>query len=297
MNTNDGESLGELFRAAQDALFGAFRWGADGSGAGQADGTAERILKSQEHAIRLMTAMTGVWAEMAKQGVAGPEGVRAFMEKLQKNMPTMGGALPNAEALDQMAEMWKAGGQRFFEAMMPAAPFTNGGGAGAGDNPWSTLMSTPGFGLSRQYQAKLGKTFAAWLDYQRRDLDYRMLLSRTWMKAFSLVMEKMAAKASEGESPKTARAALELWIDVADATFTDVFKTEAFSRAQSALVNASMALKKHRRALIEDMLIANDMPTRREVDEAHRMVYALRKELKAIKRQLKASSTDVPKES
>ena len=295
MNSNDGETVSQIFRDAQDALLNMFRWSAERKNGEAVNETAERILRSQQQAVRMMTAMTGAWAEMAKGGFSGPDGVRTFMERMQKDMPPMGGAVPNAEMLEQSARMWRQGGERFVSMMTPVwQSFVSALDPAAWPESIKSTMptdflSSPGFGLSREYQAKVGKTFEAWLDYQKRDVEYRTLLGKAWTDAFGATMQKMSAKTAAGDPPKTARETLELWIDVADETFIGLFKTAEFSKTQSGLVNALMQFKKHRRALMEDALVASDLPTRREVDEAHRMIYTLRKELKAVKKALASS--------
>ncbi len=293
MSNSNTDSAQDLFRSAQDALLGVFRWGTERSSEAAAQGVADRILKSQEQAIQMMSAMSGLWAEMAKAQVAGPEGVRAYMEKFQREVPLMGSALPSADALQKAAEMWRESGKRFVEAMMPMSQsFGLGSAIGEGmpdgfREMFGGFAKSPGFGLTREYQAKLGQAFDAWLEYQERDVEYRKLLSKAWTDSFAAVMQAMADRATKGEAPKTPREMMQLWIDVADDTFIALFRTDAFSRTQSGLMNAMMKLRKTRRKIMEDALIASDLPTRSQLDEAHRMIYQLRKELKAVKRELK----------
>ena len=234
-----------------------------------------------------MTAMTVLWTELAKSGAVGAEGVRAFMEKRMKDIPTFGGEM-NEETLQRLASMWAGATPDFAKFMGPMMQGWTSSSSGQGTPPWGELLSSPGFGLTRQYQTKVNKAFGAWMKYQQFDLDYRRLLSGAWTKSFTLVMESMAKQAAENPSAQTPRAFLEAWIRVADEVFVDLFRTEKFSKTQSSMVNALMELKRHRRALMEDVLVANDLPTRREVDEAHRMIYTLRKELKQVKRELAA---------
>ena len=147
---------------------------------------------------------------------------------------------------------------------------------------------SPGFGLRREYQAKFGRALNAWIEYQQADVAYRRVMSHAWAQSVATVMQTYADKAKAGDPPKTAKEAFSLWIDVADRTFIEIFRTDEYSRAQASLLNASMAFRSIRRELVDDALASSDLPTRRELDEAHRMIYTLRKELKAVKRQINA---------
>ena len=238
------------------------------------------LRRATKWPFAMMTAMTGAWAEMAKRNMVGPDAVRTFMEQYGKDAPLMGSSLPTPEAFKQWSEQWQKSGRQFLELanadLVPEAFRRSVAG----------MSSSPGFGLTREYQAKLNQAFEAWLDYLQRELAYRRLVTKAWTDSFGLMMQRMADQAVKGEGPKSAREAMEGWIKVADETFVGLFKTDEFSRAQSALMNATMRLRKQRRALMEDALKANDLPTRTEVEQAHQMIYALRKELKAVKKQL-----------
>ena len=284
-----------MLEAAQDAFFATFRLATNpgGMGGAEAQDVAEKVMRSQQHAMHMMTAMSAAFNEMAKRGFAGPDGVRAYTESMLKGFPTMGSDRPAEESIKRMTEWWRAGGDLFSKTASPFAQHvqesfkTDTFGADGFMGGFTGFMNSPGFGLTREHQAKSAAAFEAWLEYLQRELEYRRLLSQAWTESFASMMETVGRKAASGEAPATARETLDLWVKVADTKFLAVFKTREFSLAQSALVNATMTLKQRSRAVMEQALSASDLPTKTEVEEAHRMIYLLRKELKAIKRQLK----------
>lgn len=290
MSNNEREPASRVFRAAQDALLSVFKWGSERASGGGTTDASERISGSQDLAVQMMSAMTQVWLEMAKEGVKGPEGVRKFMERFGKEMPPMGGAMPSPEAMKQLMELWRQGANQFSNVWgAPGAGSAFEGGLPSSvRQAFTDFATSPGFGLSREYQARLNHALASWMDYQQRDTEYRALLSKAWMEAFTAVMETFASQAAEGQRPRSAREAMQAWIERADEVFIRLFRTPDFSRAQSELMNATMRLRADRRGLMEDVLRANDVPTKSDLDEAHRLIYLLRKELKGVKRELAA---------
>jgi uncharacterized protein YlxW (UPF0749 family) len=77
-----------------------------------------------------------------------------------------------------------------------------------------------------------------------------------------------------------------VWTDVAETAFGEVFGTEKYIRVQGNYLNASMALRIEQRKVIEMILTQFDMPTRTEVDQAHKTNHQLRKEVKALKKAM-----------
>jgi len=77
-----------------------------------------------------------------------------------------------------------------------------------------------------------------------------------------------------------------LWTRGAEEVFTQNFRTEEYVLARGKMLNAGMAYRSRERAIIESFLKLYDLPTRSELDETHRRIYELRKEVKALKKTL-----------
>jgi class III poly(R)-hydroxyalkanoic acid synthase PhaE subunit len=100
--------------------------------------------------------------------------------------------------------------------------------------------------------------------------------------------ERMATLAREGKRFEKPRELLDEWVKVADEVFTAHFCSEGFCSAQAQLLNAAHRVRRQRRDLMEDALRASDLPTRSDLEEAHKMIYELRKELRGVERELDA---------
>lgn len=154
------------------------------------------------------------------------------------------------------------------------------------------LLQAPGLGYTREMDEKLRRGFAAWLDVQQANYEYQIVLAETWIKAFEQLMVELIDHAEKGETVQSIRELLERWSTTADRVFKDAFVSEAYIHAQGKLVNTTMLYRSRQREVSEITLKALDLPTRSEIDETHRRIYELRKEVKALKKELAALTAD-----
>ncbi len=153
---------------------------------------------------------------------------------------------------------------------------------------FGNLLQAPGIGYSREVDEKLRRGFTAWLDVQQAIFEYHVILTNTWVAAFEQVVLDLARLAQESESVEGVRDFLNRWSATADGVFKQAFRSEEYIKTQGKLVNAIMTYRQRQRQINEVFLQIYDLPTRSEVDEAHRRVYELRKEVKSLRKELAA---------
>jgi class III poly(R)-hydroxyalkanoic acid synthase PhaE subunit len=120
-------------------------------------------------------------------------------------------------------------------------------------------------------------------------------MAETWFDAFERLMARSLQMAQEGQTISGVREMMRMWTEVADDVFTEMFGSDLYIETQSRMVNASMAYRVAQRRIMETVLAAYDMPTRKEVDEAHRRIYELRREVRELKRQVEQLSQPAPR--
>ena len=114
------------------------------------------------------------------------------------------------------------------------------------------------------------------------------MVAETWEAAFKQFGEDLAALAEKGEKLENVRDLVTLWTRGAENVFLEAFRTERYTLARGKFLNANMQYRISQRRIMEKYMESFDMPTRSEVDEAHRRIYELRKEVKVLKKQLNA---------
>jgi class III poly(R)-hydroxyalkanoic acid synthase PhaE subunit len=203
----------------------------------------------------------------------------------------------DASAADIAAE-WKsalgAAGENPFPEMFRAL---RGDGAGGLDqwmenaSPWLDAMrreaggwlGMPAFGLGREHQERLQKLGQAQLELQQREAAYNALMLKALQRACELFESKLAACEEPGRQLKSARALYDLWIDAAEEAYADVALSPEFRDAYGAYTNAQMRLRAGVQQEVERAGALFGMPTRTEVDAAHRKIAELERALRRMR--------------
>lgn len=279
----------------------------------QADPTAraasERLLASQKVMLEFFQFATGAWQDIAAKVAAGQDWqstLAGYTQQFQQQM------VKSAEASLKMsqdsAELW-----RMYQAQMQklAGPWaawwqqspdtfaqlngttqTLSGLAGVYqdmyEQTFGQFLKSPTMGITRELEHKLRQGFDVWQANRRADFDYQLLLIGAWTAAFERFQKKLVELAQSDTAITNLEELGGVWIDAAESAFVEVFESQAYIDAQAELLNSNMRLRVKQREILELVLKQMDIPTRTEVDEAHRANYLLRKELKAIKKQLAA---------
>jgi len=117
-------------------------------------------------------------------------------------------------------------------------------------------------------------------------MEYQGVVGELWEQAFKQFQEDLISLAEKNEKIESLRDFVLLWTRGAEKVFTDGFQTERYVLAQGQMLNSAMAYRVHEREIIEVFLNLYDLPTRTELDETHRRLYELRKEVKALKKTI-----------
>jgi class III poly(R)-hydroxyalkanoic acid synthase PhaE subunit len=149
-------------------------------------------------------------------------------------------------------------------------------------------LQMPGLGYTREFDTKLRQTFTAWVDLQQATLEYNLTLADIWLDAIEELMRGLGKLAQTGESPESLRDFINRWSAIADEVFKGAFRSEEYVNVQSKLINTLMSYRQQQRQITELYLQMVDIPARTEVDEAHRRIHLLQKEVKTLHRELTA---------
>jgi class III poly(R)-hydroxyalkanoic acid synthase PhaE subunit len=169
-------------------------------------------------------------------------------------------------------------------------------------SPWLDAMrrettgwlGMPTFGLGREHQERLQRLALAQVELQRHEAAYQALMMKALQRAYELFESKLAACEEPGRQLKSARALFDLWIDAAEEAYAEVALSPEFSDAYGALTNAQMRLRAGVQQEVERAGAMLGMPTRTEVDAAHRRIAELER---ALRRMRDAQPQAAPKPS
>ncbi len=148
------------------------------------------------------------------------------------------------------------------------------------------FTAAPAIGYTREFQEKLTRTFEAWVDVRRAEVEFRTEVVNIGMRAVENTVRELVERGERGEKIESYRELFDLWVSIAEKAFYDMASTESFAEVQARLVNTGMHYRIHERELAEEYLRAMHLPTRSELDDAYRALHDLRGEVKALKKSV-----------
>lgn len=237
------------------------------------------------------------------------------------------GAAADASALSQagqaVAELWKAAAG-MSGTLAQALGQAQGGAAGAANgqpdatvestframtNPQSWLAGLGGLDsvvgrvaegpqLADLWQSERlqARVVQAWLEARRRGLEHNAVVLEAWMRAAKEFSEELAGRTkADGRAPE-GKALLSLWTEAANRVLLETQRSEPFLQTQAAMIRAGTDLRMAQRAVAERWAEAFGMPTRTELDDVHRTLTGLRREVRRLKREAagRGGSTSAP---
>jgi class III poly(R)-hydroxyalkanoic acid synthase PhaE subunit len=157
------------------------------------------------------------------------------------------------------------------------------------EKTFGSVLQSPSLGYTREFNNKLFKSFDSWINFSKASFDYQLVLLEVWLKALEEVMRELASSQEKGETVQNWQQFLQVWSSVFDRVFAQTFRSEDALEIQGKFLNSAMTYRLYQQQLMEVFLKMYDLPTRSEVDEIHRSLYELRKEIKSLKKSLEQS--------
>jgi class III poly(R)-hydroxyalkanoic acid synthase PhaE subunit len=149
---------------------------------------------------------------------------------------------------------------------------------------WQQL---PAFGQYREHQERWQALQLAQQDYQQQTDAFNALMMKCAQRAFDVFEDKLTAHEEPGRQLTSARALFDLWIDSAEQAYAEIALSAEFREVYGALTNAQMRLRAAIQLEVEHLTGLFGMPTRTEIDSAHRKIADLER---ALRRAASASA-------
>jgi len=198
-----------------------------------------------------------------------------------------------AEVAGAWREAVQAGqGEDLLQWMLGAAR----GGNALNDQPWlrefakaaqsgfggGDWLNAPAFGPAREHQARWQALLKIQQEYQARAEAYVDTIRSVLDDAFKRFEAKLAEHEVPGSQLTSARAMFDLWIDAAEEAYANVALSEDFQRIYGELANAQMRLRAASQSELERACDAMGVPTRTEMDAAHRRIAELERQVRRL---------------
>jgi len=147
----------------------------------------------------------------------------------------------------------------------------------------SSWLGMPAFGFAREHQERLQKLAQAQIDLQQQNSAYNALMMKSAQRAYEVFEQKLEARGKSGDPLQSARAMFDLWIDAAEEAYAEIALSPEFRGVYGKLVDAQMRVRGGVQREVAQMTGSLGMPTRDEVDAAHKKIAQLEREVRKLR--------------
>lgn len=144
-------------------------------------------------------------------------------------------------------------------------------------------LGMPAFGLAREHQERAQAMARAYMEYQDANSAYNALMFKATQSAFEVFEQKLAGHEEPGRQIDSPRALFDLWVDAAEEAYAGIALSPEFRTVYGKLVDAQMRVRAGVQAQIEQVAAMFDMPTRTELDGAHRKIVELERTVRRLR--------------
>lgn len=268
---------------------------------------AQRFFDNQQLLMRLLRLSFDSWQEFFPKVATGEtptDFLQNYSEQIRNQFNQVStGNLKIVQDTNELWQLYLREVQEFNHLWLSAltssvAPLSQT--VGGTSDPWlelnnlywnllyeesfGSLMQSPLLGPSREFNSKLLRSFDSWANLYRASIDYQAVLTDVQLRSLEELMQKLVALAEKGETIKDWRQFQQLWGSVADDVFEKAFCLESNLKVRGRFLNALNTYRTHQQDLTEVWMKLLNLPSRGEIDEVHKNVYELRKEVKALKK-------------
>ncbi|MCJ2066633.1 poly-beta-hydroxybutyrate polymerase subunit [Methylobacterium sp. J-088] len=159
------------------------------------------------------------------------------------------------------------------------------GGSAEFDSALTRMAEGPQLADLWQTERRYAALFTAWATLRRAQSEHQAVMLDAWTQAAGTFAQEANARAENGERFASARAMMSRWIETANAVLLEVQRSETFLTSQRAVLRASTDLRLAQQDIAAFLAEFYGQPTRAELDDVHKSLTELRREVRALRRE------------
>jgi polyhydroxyalkanoate synthesis regulator phasin len=134
---------------------------------------------------------------------------------------------------------------------------------------------------------KMALVFGAWMEMRQRLASYNAVTAAPWTEASKRFIDAMSAATDGGKNPlPNWREAFAKWSEISNEELIRNQRTDGFLQAQKELLQSGLKLRSRQDDVAEAASAMFGVPSRKDFDEVTRQLTELRREVRALNRQL-----------
>ena len=135
---------------------------------------------------------------------------------------------------------------------------------------------------------KMALVFGAWMDMRQKLASYNAVAAAPWTEASKRFLEAMSVATENGSKPAPDwREAFAKWSEISNEELIRNQRTDGFLQAQKELLQAGLQLRSRQDDVAEAASAMFGLPTRKDFDDVTRQLTELRREVRALARQVR----------
>lgn len=182
--------------------------------------------------------------------------------------------------------------QSIRRMMEPRAWFGLGGNWSGIDQQLEHLLDRPQLADIQEIDQKGLKAATALLELQQASAEHQLLMANTLSRAFRDFLSRLAEGGKDGKPVSSWPEATSLWTETANKAMVEAQRSEEMLAVQRRLLKSALRYRAQERETVEKLCERNHIPTRTEMDEVHRTIHDLKREIRVLKRALAKASGD-----
>jgi polyhydroxyalkanoate synthase subunit PhaE len=144
-------------------------------------------------------------------------------------------------------------------------------------------------------ERKMLTLFNAWTALRRRSLEHNTVMLGAWLQAAGKFAKELNEKADRKEALGSWREVLALWVDTANSALLETQRSETYLKSQREILKASTDLRLAQQEMAAFYSEMFGYPTREELDDVHRAMTELRREVRKLQRASRdAQKKEIP---
>jgi hypothetical protein len=273
----------------------------------------DRWWRSDVNPFEYMQALTELWSRGGKELAAAQHGMLSDLAGRLTKAPGQEGAAASApatvfdpqgltKATEAFAKLWSSAvelSQTLIRNMQkgeqqdtlvtellgkvfdPRAWFSGTDGI---DQALQRMAEGPRLADLWDTERKMLNVFNAWTTLRRRSLEHNTLMLEAWLQASGKFAKDLNDKADRKEALGSWREVLALWVATANTALLETQRSDDYLASQRELLRASTSLRLAQQEVAAFYSEMFGYPSRAELDDVHRTVTELRRELRALQR-------------
>jgi hypothetical protein len=149
------------------------------------------------------------------------------------------------------------------------------------------LLEIPPVGITRPYQEKVNQALDKMNLFHAAAMDFVYCSFLPVEEATMITFREMMKHAEALKSPEDMKHVYEKWIKTLEHEYQDMFKTDRYKKVIARIFNSMAEFRSAYRELILDLTHLAGLPGGREVDDLCKDMFAMKKKMKEMERQIK----------